>query len=149
VTAARDKAARIMAIKAGGKGDVTQTRLLWDLPKKNSKVPTPLYLDGYVYWVDQRGIAFCVDAKKGQLVYEEKMELKGSGEKVYGSIVAGDGKLYGVSRQGGAFVIAVGPQFKLLAQNDLGDESVSNATPVIDRSQLLLRSDKFLYCIGK
>jgi outer membrane protein assembly factor BamB len=149
VTAGREKAARILAVKAGGSGNVTETQRLWDLPKKASKVGTPLYYEGYLYWVDHRGIAFCVDAQKGQVVYEEKLTLEGPGDKVYASLVLGEGKLYGVSRQGGAFVLAVGPQFKLLAQNDLGDKSVFNATPVIDRGQLLLRSDKFLYCIGK
>ena len=42
------------------------------------------------------------------------------------------------------------PKFKLLAHNQIaGDASRSNAIPVVSRNQLLLRSDKFLYCIGK
>ena len=46
-------------------------------------------------------------------------------------------------------VLAVGPEFKLLARNYLDDSSIFNATPTISNSQLLIRSDKALYCIGK
>ena len=45
-------------------------------------------------------------------------------------------------------VLALKPQFELLAHNRLGDDSVFNATPAIDNGQLLLRSDRALYCIG-
>jgi outer membrane protein assembly factor BamB len=46
-------------------------------------------------------------------------------------------------------VLAAGREFKELARNRLDDESLFNATPVITDGQLLLRSDRFLYCIGK
>jgi hypothetical protein len=49
----------------------------------------------------------------------------------------------------GTVALAAGEEFKELARNDLGDESLFNATPVISNGQLLLRSDRFLYCIGK
>jgi outer membrane protein assembly factor BamB len=45
-------------------------------------------------------------------------------------------------------VVAAGPKFKQLAHNIL-DNSVCNACPAVSNSQLLLRSDRFLYCIGK
>jgi hypothetical protein len=63
--------------------------------------------------------------------------------------VLGDGMLYCVTRQGGTIVLAAGPQFKELARNDLGDGSIANATPAINNGRLFLRSDRFLYCIGK
>jgi hypothetical protein len=68
---------------------------------------------------------------------------------VYASLVLGDGKLYCVTRQGGTIVLAPGPEFKELARNDLGDESTANATPAIAGGRLFLRSDRFLYCIGR
>jgi outer membrane protein assembly factor BamB len=61
-----------------------------------------------------------------------------------------DGKIYAVSQYGGAFVIAAKPEFELLAHNKFEeDEARINACPVPHNGQLLLRSDKFLYCIGK
>ena len=137
-----------IAIKAGGRGDVTESHLLWEL-KETPKVPSPLYHNGLLYWVGNRAAACCVDAKTGEVVYEERLEVDGSGDKVYASLVLGDGKLYAVSRVGGTVVLAPGREFQQLAHNDLGDTSVFNATPVISNSQLLLRSDRFLYCIGK
>lgn len=59
-----------------------------------------------------------------------------------------DGKLYGITRSGRVFVLAAKPQFEQLARNDLGDRSSFDASPALDGNRLLLRSDKFLYCIG-
>ena len=93
--------------------------------------------------------ALCVDAKSGREVYRERLDLSGGGDKLYASPVAADGKLYGVSRLDGAVVLALSPEFQLLARNHLTDDSVFNATPVITGNRLLIRSDKALYCIGK
>ncbi len=137
-----------MAVRTGGRGDVTDTHILWSI-KKTPKVSTPVYHDGYLYWLDNKGIAYCANAKTGEEVYEERMRIGGRGDKVYASGVLADGKIYYVTRQDGTFVLATGPEFDQLAHNDLGDESVFNATPVVSKSQLLIRSDRFLYCIGK
>jgi outer membrane protein assembly factor BamB len=136
------------AIRAGGRGDVTETHLLWE-SRESTKVPTPLYHDGYLYWIDQKGVATCVDAKTGEVVYEERLKISGRGDKIYASLVLVDGKLYGVTRQDGTVVLAAGPEFKELARNHLGDASIFNGTPVPSNGQLLIRSDRFLYCIGK
>jgi outer membrane protein assembly factor BamB len=136
-----------LAVRAGGRGDVTGTHVLWRV-RKTPKVATPLCHDGYLYWVDQRGVAVCVDMQSGDVLYEERLDIEGRGDKIYASLVYGDGKLYGVTRQDGALVMAAGPEFKMLARNDLGDSSVFNATPVISNGHILLRSDRFLYCIG-
>ncbi len=137
-----------IAVRGGGRGDVTKTHRLWKL-KKTPKIASPLHHDGFLYWVSQRGVACCVDAETGKLVYQQRLQIRGGGDKVYASLVLADGKLYAVSRQGGTVVLAVGPELKQLAQNDLDDRSTFNATPVVSRGQLLLRSDRFLYCIGK
>ncbi len=134
-----------IAVKAGGRGDVTDSHLLWEL-KKTPEVPSPLYYNGLLYWVSARGIACCVDAKTGKVVYEEHLSDTGI---VYASAVLGDGKLYIPTREDGTIVLDAGGTFKELARNKLGDDSVFNATPVISQGQLLLRSDRFLYCIGK
>ena len=68
---------------------------------------------------------------------------------MYVSLVLADGKLYTVSRENGAVALAVGPKFKELGRGDLGDTSIFDATPVPSNGRLLLRSDRFLYCIGK
>jgi outer membrane protein assembly factor BamB len=133
-----------MAIRGGGRGDVTETHRLWKI-RESSTISSPLVSDGLLYWVDRAGIAGCFDAKTGKEIY---MARTGLG-RVYASLVMAEGRLYCVSRTKGAIVYTAGREFKELARNELGDESVFDGTPVIHNSQLLLRSKKFLYCIGK
>ncbi len=146
VTAGRKP--QTLAIRAGGKGDVTKTHLLWDLDR-SPKVGTPLYSDGCLYWVGHQGGVVCVKADTGKVVYEQRLDIRGRGDKVYASLVAAGGKFYAVTRQDGVFVLAAGPDFSELAHNRLDDPSVFNATPAIVEGRLLLRSDRALYCIGR
>jgi outer membrane protein assembly factor BamB len=134
-----------VAIRGGGRGDVTSSHKLWER-SKNSNVTTPLYYDRRLYWVSDTGIAYCLNADNGEVVYESRLQKLGT---VYASVVLADGKLYAVSREKGAVVLAVGPEFRELGRGNLDDASVFNATPVPSNGQLLLRSNQFLYCIGK
>jgi outer membrane protein assembly factor BamB len=136
-----------VAVKAGGRGDVTKTHTLW---KKDfgEVVSSPVYHQGHIYWTS--GSANCVRADDGSVVYRER--LKPDAGRIYASPVVGDGKIYYVSREQGTYVVAAtsnGSKFNLLAHNTLGDTSIFNGSPAVSNSQLLLRSDRFLYCIGK
>ena len=105
--------------------------------------------NGHLYWAhEEDGIAYCVDATNGHLVYRERIQPRPG--RVYASGIIADGKLYYVSRENGTYVLAAEPRYKLLAHNVIEtDRSVFNATPAVSNSQLLLRSDRYLYCIGK
>ena len=61
-----------MAIRGGGRGDVTKTHKLWEI-NKGSLVPTPLYYDGLLYMVNHQGIAYCLKAESGEVVYESRV----------------------------------------------------------------------------
>jgi outer membrane protein assembly factor BamB len=134
-----------LAVRAGGDGDVTESHRLWT-STKGSNVSSPIYLDGHVYWANEQGIAFCAKADSGDVVYQQRLERAG---QIYASALLADGKLYYVSRDGRTFVIAAKPEFEQLALNELRDRTVFNSGPVVDGSRLLIRSDKYLYCIGK
>ncbi len=135
-----------LAVRSGGRGDVTETHRLW-MGKKGSNVSSPILHDGHLYWMhDNLGIAFCADAKTGKIVYQERIPRSG---QIYASPVLADGKLYFVSRSGRTFVIAAQPRFKLLAVNELEERGRFNASPAVADRQLLLRSNRYLYCIGK
>ena len=139
----------IVAIRAGGHGDVTESHVLWR-KSKTPMVATPLYQQGRLYWVSQQGQATCLNAETGEVVYEKRLKMSGlDSEKAYASLVAADGKFYAVTRHSGTLVLAPGDEFKELSHNDLGDKSLFNATPAIVGGRLLLRSDQFLYCLGK
>ena len=140
-----------LAVRTGGKGDVTQTHILWT-GTTSTYIPTPVLQEGYLYFVSDGGFATCLDAKTGNSIYKERLpgaSATGRGGKpFYASAVAANGLVYSVSRQNGTFVFEAKPTFKVVAQNRLADDgSQFNATPAIADRQLFLRSDRALYCI--
>ncbi len=134
-----------MAIRGGGRGDVSKSHKLWE-QKKCSLVPTPVFYDGRLYNVTVQGVAYCLKADDGSVVYEARVP---DFANIYASPVLADGKIYAVSREKGAVVLAAGDKFKELGRGRLDDSSVFDGTPVPSDGKLLIRSDRFLYCIGK
>ena len=145
-----------VAVKAGGKGDVTKSHTLWT-GRDRARVGTPVVQDGLMYWISS-GVANCIDTKTGEKVYQERLDgarssggggRRGGGND-YSSPVVGDGKLFYVSRSGATFVIKMGRDFEQLATNrfdaDSGDHS---STPAISDGQLFIRSSRNVYCIAK
>jgi outer membrane protein assembly factor BamB len=63
--------------------------------------------------------------------------------------VLADGRLYYLTRSGRMLVLAAKPEFQQLAVNDLDDGSRFDASPAVDGKRLLIRSGKFLYCVGQ
>jgi outer membrane protein assembly factor BamB len=138
------KAGSALAIKSGGQGDVTDSPIIWRSPK-SSLVPSPVYHEGRLYWPG--GTAQCLDAATGKEVYAGR--LTGGGTSFYASPLAADGKIYYVTRTAGTYVIQAGPEFKQLAYNKFDDDSSrSNASPIAHDGCILMRTDKYLYCIG-
>jgi outer membrane protein assembly factor BamB len=140
--------ALLLAIRTGGRGDVSDSHVLWT-KKWTTRVSTPVYHDGHLYALDQAGYASCINTKTGEEVFRQRLDISGDGDKIYASLVAAAGKVYGVTRLDGTVVLALQPELKILARNYLDDDTVFNATPAIVDGQLLIRSDKALYCIGK
>ncbi len=136
-----------IAVRCGGRGDVSESHLLWTTAK-GSNVASPVYHNGYIYWVHERqGTAHCLNAKTGESVYQERLEPRPG--VVYSSLTVADGKLYAVSQFEGTFVLAAQPEFKLLAHNTFAnDKSRSNACLAVSNGQLLLRNDSHIYCLG-
>ena len=137
-----------IAVRAGGRGDVTDSHQLWSV-SAGSNVASPVYHEGHIYWVHEgRGTAYCLDAQTGETVYSERLDPRPG--LVYSSTTVADGKLYAVSQHEGTFVLAAKPQFELLAHNTIADDDArANACPVVDNGRLLLRNDRYLYCISK
>jgi hypothetical protein len=138
------------ALRIGGKGDVTNSHMIWS-SRNSSYVATPLLYDGHLYWVDDRGLAFCVSAQTGESVYRERLDGVSSGDRpFYASPVLAGGKIYVVSRWDGTFVFVAKPEFERMAQNQFpADKTDFNATPAISKGELFLRSNKALYCIAE
>ena len=138
-----------LAIRAGGRGDVTRSHVLWT-SRNSSYVATPLLHEGHLYWIDDRGQAFCANAATGELVYRERVDgMAQGGRPVYASPVLSAGRLYVVSRWSGTFVLPAAPRYEILAQNRFeSDDSDFSGTPAISDGEIFLRSGQFLYCVG-
>ena len=107
----------LLALKAGGRGDVTSSHVLWSTVN-GPDVPTPVTDGKYFYIVNDRGIVWCLDAKTGQEIYGQQRIKPGT---YSASPVLADGKIYITSEDGLTTVIKAGPKFEVLAENALND----------------------------
>ncbi len=135
-----------LAVRTGGRGDVTGQNRLWT-SDKGSNVSSPVLSDGLLFWIhDQRATAFCAKAATGDILYEQRLPRAG---QVYASALLAGDQVYYLTREGKTFVVAAKPEFSQLAVNDLEDGGRFDASPAVAGNRLLIRSDKFLYCIGE
>ena len=133
----------LLALKAGGRGDVTRSHVLWSF-NSGPDVPTPVTDGTYLYSINDRGIMFCLDAKTGKTVYGPQRLRNAT---YSGSAVLADGKIYITDEDGVTSVVQSGPKFALLAENDLGDYTLSS--PAVSEGQIFVRTASFLYAIGQ
>ena len=133
-----------MAVKPGGKGDVTETHVKWIHRRDLPFVPSPLVYEGVLYMVKDGGILSALDAKTGKLI--RRGRLRGEGN-YFASPVAGDGKVYLASERGVLTVLKASGQWKTLSAYNFGERIM--ATPVIADGKFYLRTDNALYCFTK
>jgi outer membrane protein assembly factor BamB len=133
----------LLAIKAGGRGDVTESHKLWAFTH-GPDVPTPVTDGKYFYVVDDRGIMWCLDAKTGGTLWGPQRIKPATYSS---SPVLADGKLYVTNEEGLTTVLKAGPKFEVLAENHLNDYTLSS--PAISDGQIFMRTAQYLYCIGK
>jgi outer membrane protein assembly factor BamB len=138
------KSGSALAIKAGGRGDVAESHVLWRA-NGASLVSSPVYEGGRLYWVD--GVVHCLDAATGKEAVKPK-RLAGGG-RPYASPLLADGKLYAMSIKGGGHVVDAATLDVLSHNTFVDDKSRVNASPIVSEGQVLLRTDEYLYCIGK
>jgi outer membrane protein assembly factor BamB len=132
-----------VAVSLDASGDVTD-KVLWKYGKGTPYVPSPLLVDGKLYFTQSNDNLFtCLDAKTGK-PYFEQVRLAGVGS-FYASPVAAGGRIYLVDRDGTTLVLKQGTRVEVLATNPLDDEI--DGSPVVVGRQLFLRGHKYLYCI--
>ncbi|MDQ3802929.1 MAG: PQQ-binding-like beta-propeller repeat protein [Acidobacteriota bacterium] len=133
----------LLALRAGGRGDVTKTHLAWSY-QNGPDVPSPVTDGKYFYVVNDRGVVYCLDAKTGREVYGQQRLRPGT---YSASPVLADGRVYATSEDGVTSVFRAGPKFELLAENELGEYCLSS--PALSDGQIFIRTSNHLYCIGK
>ena len=135
-----------VAVRVGGRAGSDADRLQWSA-RPSSYVSTPALSEGRLYFVTTAGIAVCLDAKTGNPVYEERMNVRGGTPGYYASSIVADGRWYVVTRRAGVLVLKAGAEFEQLTQNPPLDDSDFNGTPAVVGNQMFLRSNRFLYCL--
>ena len=120
----------MLALKAGGRGDVSGTHVLWRF-MSGPDVPTPVTDGTYLYVINDRGIMWCLDAKTGAAVYERQRLRPAT---YTGSPVLADGKIYITDEDGVTSVVQAGPRFAVLAENDFGEYTSVRPPSPTDRS---------------
>lgn len=133
----------ILAVRLGGQNDVTKTHIVWRASDGVPEVPSPLVYQGHVYTVQNGGIVYCRDARDGRVAYKRRL---GAGGGYYASPVAGDGKVYFASDRGVVVVVSAGPDFEVLASNDL--ETPILATPALVAGHLYIRAENQIFAFG-
>ena len=133
----------LWAIRTDGSGDVTQTHVAWKEFRSMPQRCSPLLVDDLLYLVNREGIASCLEAKTGELVWRERLPGQFSASPVYSN-----GKMYFFNEDSEGFILEPGRNYQLIKKNTLTPQRLL-ASPAIDNNSLIVRTEKALYRIEK
>ncbi len=131
----------IKAFRLGGQGDLGVSGLVWEQKKGLPKVPSMVYVEPHLFAVTDNGIATCMVAATGKILWQERL-----GGNYSASPVAAEGRVYFTSDEGLTTVVAASPEFQRLAENRLNEKVQASAA--FSQGQIFLRTEKHLFAIG-
>ena len=138
----------IYVVRPDASGDISPNdagehdSIVWSTDRGGSYMSTPVVYGDHLYLGNSNGVVRCYDAKTGQSLYEKRLD---SGAGIIASLVAADGKIFCASENGTVYVIEAGPEYKLLARNQMAEPCF--ATPAISQGVLYFRTTKSLIAI--
>src|SRR5262249_39067391 len=109
-------AGQLFAVRTGGNGLITNSHVAWKTNRGVPNKPSILLVDGLIYMISDAGVASCLEAKNGELVWQKRIGGEYSSSPVYA-----DGRIWFFSEEGKATVIRAGRKFESLAVNQLDD----------------------------
>lgn len=134
----------LVAIRAGGRGDVTKSRVLWRYRKALPNTASPLLYRGVLYLI-RDGIFTSLNPENGE-VYKQA-RLTGALGNYWSSPIAADGRIFVVSEEGKVVVLRADAQWEILAIDNLDEDTF--ATPAILDGRIYVRTHAALYCFAK
>jgi len=134
----------LIAVRAGGAGDQTEKHLLWRYKKTYSPLTSPLVYRGVLYQIKNGGILTSLNPENGEVWKVGR--TKDAIDEYFASPVAADGKVFLLSHDGKMTVVNAGPQWEVLAVNDLKEDS--QATPALAFGHIYARTSKAVYSFG-
>jgi outer membrane protein assembly factor BamB len=143
--------APLYAIRPEASGDVTpepgsrvSPGLAWSEERNGSYLQTPVVYGDLVYASTSQGIFKAYEARTGRKLYEQRL---GAGGSFTSSPVAADGKVYVSNEEGRTFVVRAGPNFEVIAANELGEPVLS--TPALSEGLLYIRTPATVVAIAE
>jgi len=133
----------LLAVKPEGLGVQSRDAIAWDYSQGTSDSPSPVVCGSLLYMVSNDGIARALDLHTGRLVWKER--FKGG---YRASPIAAEGRVYFLNTEGLATVISASTRFDRLTENQL-EADHTFASPAVSDGKLLIRSRRWLYCIGR
>jgi outer membrane protein assembly factor BamB len=136
-----------LAIRPGGRGDVTGSHVAWSTPRGSPFVPSPLVYNNQLYTInDMQSIVSSFDAATGRTLYQGRLGVA-QREGFSASPIAVGGKVFMTNDDGETFVLKAGPTFQLLHVNTIGERTL--ASPALVDGVWYIRTDRNLFAIGK
>jgi outer membrane protein assembly factor BamB len=130
----------LWAVRPTGRGDVTESHVVWKITQHVPSESSPIVRNGLLYMVSDRGEVSCVDAKTGRVIWQEELEGQFGACPVYA-----DGRIFFSNKKGVTTVIAEGREFKVLSTNVLDEGFL--ASPAIRENAFIMRTKTHLYRI--
>jgi outer membrane protein assembly factor BamB len=147
-----DKLRPLYAVRSGARGDITLPAgatnsefIAWSNPVGGPYNPSPLFYEGRLYVLYDRGLVSCFDAKSGRVIYDR--ERLPNGFAFTSSPWAAGGRIFCLNEEGVCFVLRAGDKFELLHTNKLAGDDMCMATPALSGDRLLLRTAARVYCL--
>ena len=116
----------IFAIKVGANGDIslkdgkeTNEYVAWSKQRGGTYMPTPVVYGDYLYTLANQGVLRRAMTRRAGERYRSVSERRAV--RYSASPIAADGKLYLASEDGQVLVVKAGPEYELLATNEMGE----------------------------
>ena len=135
-----------IAVRAGGSGDVTDSRRVWHHPRSPQRIGSGVIKDGRIYIHNDPGTAMCIDLKTGENVWTERLKGEGKSGVNWSSVMLSGENCYTITQGGDCFVFKASPKFELVSVNSLGEPSNSSIVP--SNGELFIRTHEALWCIA-
>lgn len=137
-----------LAVRTGGRGDVTATHRVWhEIRSKKNRIGPAVAHQGHIYLVNMEGFLECLELATGRQLWEERLDGPGAQDGSWSALALAGDRLYAMNRSGDGFVIRASPRFEVLATNTVAEPL--NASPALADGEILLRTWKALWCLGE
>ena len=132
---------QLLAVDPGAKGESADTHIKWRLKRSVANKPSILLIKDHIYMIADGGVASCIEAKSGTVIWSERV-----GGNYSASPVTDGKRIFFLSEEGKTTVVEAKPEYKVLAINQLNDGFM--ASPAVHKNAFILRTKKHLYRIN-